>query len=187
MGVRERQPIEVRSANFVPRRRWRPSLSGLLMTLILLGLGTPAAAFNTNVVVDINAPFAASAQLTITPSAVNFPNADPDTTPSIPATENPLLVIANAQTSPGRTVTLTVLARGDLVSGSNTIPISNVRWTATGSGFRAGTLSKTAPQTAGSWWGSGSRSGTFSFFLANSWSYATGNYSQTITYTLTAP
>jgi hypothetical protein len=43
-------------------------------------------------------------------------------------------------------------------------------------------------QTAASWTGSGNRNdGTQTFSLANSWSYATGTYLATITYTLTSP
>jgi hypothetical protein len=45
----------------------------------------------------------------------------------------------------------------------------------------------TTPQSAGSWTGSGQQNGTFSYFLANSWNYAAGNYTQTVVYTLTAP
>jgi hypothetical protein len=170
-------------------RRWKlfSGLSVPLIALIFCGLAAPAAAFNTNAEVNIIAPLASSALLSITPSSINFPNADPDTVPSIPAYENPVTVTANAQTSGNKTVTLSVIANGDLISGSNPIPIGNVTWTANGSGFLAGTMSKTTPQTAGSWQRSGNRTGTFSYFLKNSWSYATGNYTQTVTYTLTAP
>jgi hypothetical protein len=59
-------------------------------------------------------------------------------------------------------------------------------WTATGTGYVAGTMNTTA-QPAGSWTGPGQRIGTFSYFLANSWSYTVGNYSTSINYTLTAP
>jgi hypothetical protein len=48
-------------------------------------------------------------------------------------------------------------------------------------------MSRTIGQTAGSWTGPGSRTGTFDYFLANSWSYVPGVYSAGITYTLTAP
>jgi hypothetical protein len=60
-------------------------------------------------------------------------------------------------------------------------------WTATGTGYLPGTMNRTTAQTAGSWTGSGQRIGTFSYLLANSWSYTVGNYSTTINYTLTAP
>ena len=170
-----------------PRWNFWQGLSIHVIALVFCGLAAPAGAFNTNAEVNINAPLASSALLTITPSSINFPNADPDTVPSIPANENPVNVTANAQTSGNKTVTLSVIANGDLISGSSTIPINNVTWTASGSGFRAGTMSKTTSQLAGSWTKSGNYSGTFSFFLHNSWSYATGNYTQTVTYTLTAP
>jgi hypothetical protein len=169
--------------------RWKSwqGLSVPLITLVFWGLAAPAAGFNTNTEINIGAPLAATASLSITPSSLTFPNADPDTVPSIPAIGNPVTVTANAQTTGNNTVTLSVLAKGDLISGSSTIPIGNVTWTATGNGFLAGTMSKTTAQTAGSWTRSGNRTGTFSYFLKNSWSYATGNYAQTVTYTLTSP
>ena len=146
-----------------------------------------AQAFSTNATVEVAAAINSAAQLTITPSAINFRDADPDAMPKIPANENPVSVMAYAQTTGNKTVTLTVLAAGDLVSGNDRILIDSVTWTATGSGFTGGTMSKTTPQTAGRWRRSGTRRGTFSFFLKNSWSYATGNYAQTVTYTLTSP
>jgi hypothetical protein len=170
-------------------RRWNflLGLSVPLIVLVFCGLATPAAAFSTNTEVNLQAPLASSASLIISPTSINFPNADPDTVPVISAVENPVTVEALAQVSGNKTVNLTVLAHGDLVSGSSAIPISNVTWTASGQGYVSGTMSKTTPQTAGSWQRSGDRIGTFSFFLKNNWSYATGNYVQTITYTLTAP
>jgi len=118
--------------------------------------------------------------------AMNFPDANPDSVPSNPADVNPLSVTSSARTGSSLTATLTCLASGDLISGTNTIAISNMTWTATGTGYLPGTMN-TAPQTAGSWTGSGQRTGTFSYFLANSWSYIVGNYSTSINYTLTAP
>jgi hypothetical protein len=119
--------------------------------------------------------------------AMNFPDADPDSVPSNPANVNPLSVTSSGRTGSSQTATLTCLAGGDLISGTNTILISNMTWTATGTGYVAGTMNRTTAQTAGSWTGPGQRAGTFSYFLTNSWSYTTGNYSTSITYTLTAP
>ena len=48
-------------------------------------------------------------------------------------------------------------------------------------------MNKAAAQSLGSWTGSGNRAGTQTYKLANSWSYATGAYSTSVTYTLTAP
>jgi hypothetical protein len=121
--------------------------------------------------------------LTLGMSAINFPAADPDLIPSIPANENPITVRINAKAGGG--LTLTCRAGNDLVSGSNIIPAASVSWTATGTQFVSGTMSKTSDQLAGQWTGSGSWNGTFSYRLANSWSYATGAYSFAVIYTLT--
>jgi len=134
----------------------------------------------------INATVSAKAKLTVGVAAINFADADPDTVPSIPAGENPVSVTVKAQTGSASTVTLTVAADGDLDSGTDTIDITNVTWTATGAGFIGGTMD-TSAQSAGSWTGSGQRNGTFSYLLANSWDYPPGSYSQTVVYTLTAP
>jgi len=134
----------------------------------------------------INATVADKAKLTLGTAAISFPDADPDSTSSIEAPENPVSVTVKAHAGTGSPVTLTVQANGDLDSGTNTIAISNVTWTASGSGFVAGTMD-TSPVAAGSWTGSGNRSGTFSYFLANSWAYLKGDYTQTVVYTLTAP
>jgi hypothetical protein len=163
---------------------------GVMLALIalVLAFAEPSwGAGTVSAVVNVNAPLASSAQLTLTPLTINFPNADPDAVPSIPATGNPVQVTANATTGVGQTVNLRALAQGDLVSGSNTIAISKVTWTASGTGFRAGTMNKSTSQLVGQWTGPGTRTGTLSFFLANSWSYATGNYTQRVTFTLTAP
>ena len=45
----------------------------------------------------------------------------------------------------------------------------------------------TTAVSLGSWTGSGNQSGTQTYTLDNSWSYNTGNYGTTVTYTLTAP
>jgi hypothetical protein len=160
---------------------------GTLMALVLMALpGASWGAGTVTAVVTIEAPLASSAQLTLNPLAISFPNADPDAVPSISA-NIPVQVTANVSTKKNNTATLTALAQGDLVSGSNTIAISNVTWTASGSGFSGGTLSKSTAQSVGQWQGSGTRTGTLNFFLKNSWSYATGNYTQRVTFTLTAP
>lgn len=77
---------------------------------------------------------------------------------------------------------LSIQANGDLVSGNDTIPISNVSFTGSGVGFRDGTLSKTQSRTLAT--GTIGGLGSVNFFLANQWNYPTGTYSQTITYTL---
>jgi hypothetical protein len=129
---------------------------------------------------------ASRVSLTLGMGTINFPAAHPDLVPSVPANENPVTVTISVHASSSAIVTLTCLAGGDLVSGSNTISAGAVSWTATGTGFLSGTMSRTSAQPAGQWTGLGTRSGTFSFRLANSWNYAVGAYSTSVVYTLTA-
>jgi hypothetical protein len=152
-----------------------------------MAAGPLRAAEAETVVVDVDAAVASSANLTLGVSAIRFPDASPDTTPSIPAQENPVSVTASAQTGKRNRVTLTVTALMDLTSGGNTIPIGNVSWTATGPGFVSGSMARLSPQQAGSWQGSGTRTGSFAYFLQNSWDYKAGSYSAITVYTLYAP
>jgi len=126
----------------------------------------------------------ASVTLTLSTSTLHFPNADPDTSPVINATENPLGVTVRVTGNPHGQCQLTALAAGDLRSGTNVIAISAVKWTAQGTGFVSGTLSSSSPQLMGQWYGNTYEQGSQSFRLDNSWSYATGNYGQTVLYTL---
>lgn len=153
---------------------------------VTLRLTVPGATAQT-LTVTLSTNIGSRAKLQFGLPAMNFPDANPDSVPSNPANVNPLSVTSSARTGSLQTATLTCLASGDFFSGSNTIAISNMTWTATGTGYLPGTMNRTTAQTAGSWTGSGQRIGTFSYLLANSWSYTVGNYSTTINYTLTAP
>jgi len=129
---------------------------------------------------------AASAKLSFGVTTLTFPAADPDVVPAVAATENPVQVDVSVNGSPGLTAQLSVQAGGDLISGANRIPISNITWTAQGSGFVSGVLSSTTSELVGQWMGKTTVTGYLRFWLANSWSYAPGNYSQNLVYTLIA-
>ncbi|HUL31799.1 MAG TPA: hypothetical protein VLZ03_15225 [Thermodesulfobacteriota bacterium] len=163
------------------------TLVGIAVLGLFLVTGSVFAA-TTTAPLTISATVSSTAKLTLGVASIAFPNADPDITPSIAATQNPVSVTANAKTTTNGAVTLTVVTGGDLTdAGTDVIAIGNVTWTVTGTGFVAGTMNKTAAQSAGGWTGSGSRAGTFSYNLANSWSYPTGSYTATATYTLSCP
>jgi hypothetical protein len=178
--------------NIPQRKALRAAIFMVVMALISLSMPLSLNAGTSIVITDVNAESTCSATLTINTASISFPNADPGVVPTVPANENPVGVTASVQIEDGSTATLTATAAGDLVSGSDTIAINSVRWIVTGSpgntgGLVAGTMSKSAPVLAGSWTQSGTYTGSFLFYLANSWSYATGTYSQTVTYTVTAP
>jgi hypothetical protein len=126
------------------------------------------------------------ARLSMSSATLTFPDADPDTSPSIQAAQGPINLTAKARTTPNGTVTVTVLASDQLRSGLDTIPASNITWVGTGAGFVNGTLSTTTAQAVAGWTGSGIRSGSQTFFFRNLWSYATGTYTLTMTFTLSA-
>lgn len=157
------------------------------MALISLSLPIPLNAGSSIITLDVQADDSATIQLTIDQTSINFPSANPGSVSKIASSQNPVTITASANIDTGSTATLTALATGDLVSGMDKISISNVTWTVAGDGFVPGTMSNGSSVTAGSWQGPDQHVGVFSFFLANSWSYATGNYSATVTYTLTAP
>jgi hypothetical protein len=160
----------------------------VLITLVavLICAGTVAFAATDTKTVAVSATVSATAKLTLGSATLTFPDADPDVTPSIAPNEGAITVSAKGKTSAAGNITLVVKSGGNLVSGGDSIGISNLTWTVTGAGYSAGTMG-TTDQGLGSWTGSGSYDGTQTYALANSWSYVTGSYTATLTYTLTAP
>lgn len=126
--------------------------------------------------------------VSLSPAVITFPSSDPDTVPLVSAP--PLQITYRIRQNGNSPWSLTVLASGDLVSGASGVDISNVTWVATPAPpFQNGTLSKTVAQRVAS--GNGNVNpdtiGSITFRLANSWTYNTGTYTQTILFTLSAP
>ena len=161
--------------------------SGAVATaVLLLGSSTALAQQTATASIAVTANVSAKAKLTLGLAAITFADADPDLTPLY--TSAPVSVDVKARTTAGGNVVLTVLASGDLASGSNVIPISTLTWAATGTGFTAtGANNSTTAQTLGQWAGSGNPSGSHTLSLPNLWTYNTGTYTVTLNYTLTAP
>jgi hypothetical protein len=156
------------------------------LALALVGLGAAEAAAQT--VTQNNtatAVVAGRARLDIT-GAVAFADADPETTAIIDSAALNLAV--RVRTTPLNSYNLTVQAGGDFVGPDGTIPIGNLSWLTAGpGGFAAGTASSTVAVPLGNWTGPGARIGTQTYRLVNSWDYAPGTYTVTLTYTLTVP
>jgi hypothetical protein len=169
-------------------RSWTCATWIMVPWLTFISSGWAYGGASDQVIVGLEIQALAGAALTLSANAISFPAADPDTIASIPASGNPVSVRVEADPTGMKDITLDVRANGNLVSGGNTINITNVTWTATGDGFQAGTMNLTN-QRAGFWRDNRPilRTGTFSYFLANSWNYAPGTYTATVTYTLTVP
>jgi hypothetical protein len=160
----------------------------LLIAFIAWTVVAPAAGAAAQAsTATISANVATLAKLTLSRSTASFPDADPDTVPQVAATGGAITITAKARARPATVVLLTVQASSDLRSGLNVIPATNVTWTATGSGFVAGTVSAVSPVTLASWTGSGIRTGTQSLFFRNLWTHPTGTYTVSLVYTLTSP
>ena len=163
--------------------------SGVLAAFGILAMSTSvfAQAAQATGTVTVNANINPKAKLTLGAASIAFPDLDPDAAPSLTATAA-LDIDVKARTASNATVTLTVQAGDDLKSGSDTITIDKLTWTGAGASFNAsGTSNKTTAQTVVSFQNSGTATGSQTYALANSWTYATGAYSATLTYTLTAP
>jgi hypothetical protein len=165
--------------------------SGIITAVGMLALSTSvyAQAQTASGTVNVNANVNAKAKLTINGGAaasITFADADPDVLATVPAA--PLSIAVKARTSGTGAVTLTVRASQDLTSAtSDTIAISALKWTSTGANFVNGTSSSSAEVNLLSVTGSGNYTGVQNYTLDNSWAYATGVYTTTLTYTLTAP
>ena len=157
----------------------------LALIVFVIG-GCPAAAAGQTQTATLNAAFSGIAKLSLSAGSLTFPDADPDAVPLVPSTPPTVAITAKGRAVLNGAVTVTVLASDNLRSGVSTLPASLITWTATGSGFVDGTLSATTPQVVGTWIGSGVRNGTQSFFFSNLWSHATGTYTVTLMYTLSA-
>lgn len=158
-----------------------------LVVILSLAARSYGQAASEAVTVAATAVVAGLTKLSLSTAAISFPDADPDTVPSIPAGGGPIAITAKARATPGAPITLTVEALDDLRSGTDVIPASALTWTATGPGFVDGTVVRGTAQTLASWTTSGVHTGTQAYWLRNLWTYATGTYTLTLVYTLTAP
>ena len=147
------------------------------------------AALLAIVAIGIAAPARAQIlEMSLSPRVISFPSSDPDAVPIVLAP--PVTVSYRIRQNSGSAWSLTVLAGGDLISGPSRVDISNVTWTATPAPpFQNGTLSKTVAQRIASGTGNVANPsiGSVTFRLANSWTYNTGTYTQTVLFTLSSP
>jgi hypothetical protein len=161
--------------------------------IMVLGLMVMAGGLFAQATKDVTMTVTLKAwyDLSIGAASISFDDVQPavaasPASQSIAANEGAINVRAFAVTKAGDTLQLNVAAADDLTGTSGTIGIGAISWTATGSGYAAGTMAKTDVAT-GSWsgsilhWHEGSL--TFSF-LRNYATQSPGSYTATATYTL---
>lgn len=136
--------------------------------------------------------------ISLSTSSITFPDLDPDIFPLTQQNGAALSITITANGNyGGPTYSCSAQALGDLDSGLSTIPIYNVKWTAvtvkgdTGESFSNGTLSKSNSVLVATGVGQDNTSsplqGDLTFFIDNLWTYAAGNYSQTVNFTVSTP
>jgi hypothetical protein len=125
------------------------------------------------------------ARLTVT-GDITFPDSDPDSVGTIPASAA-VTVQARARVAPTQGLVVTVEADDTHIDEvTDTIPVSNLTWTAAGANFIDGTMSD-SPVNVASWTGPSNQNGTQNYSLVNSWNYAPGTHTVVLTYTLATP
>lgn len=155
--------------------------------LIVLALAQPPTTGPPSATTTLSVNLGSLARVAFASTTIGFPNADPDTVPKVAGTPASIAITAKSRTTRNSQVTLTVQSTDDLRSGVTVLPASLITWTATGTGFVAGTLSRTSAQVVGTWTGSGVRSGSQSLFFENRWTHPPGTYTITLVYTISAP
>jgi hypothetical protein len=145
-----------------------------LAALVVLGLGREARAQQFT--------------LTVSPASFTFPSNDPDLVPIIAADQPVDIGYKAAGMGKNGAWHLSIRANTDLVSGGDSISVTNISWTA-GAPLASGTALTTSDQTLYSSIGNMTaiQHSLLTFSLANSWTYKVGNYSTTIVFTLSAP
>ena len=156
-----------------------------ILLALLLAQGPASGPQTASATLSLN--IGSHARVAFGSTTLMFPDADPDLVPLVTAVPQSVEITAKARTSRNAQVSLTLQAGDDLRSGLNTLPASLIRWTATGTGFAPGTLSRSSAQTVATWTGSGVRSGTQSFAFENQWTHPPGTYSVTLIYTMSTP
>ena len=162
-----------------------------ILSVVLLAAGGLFAQSTKDLTMTVN--LSAWYDLSLSATSISFTDVAPTAAAapaaaSIAANEGAVSVRAFAVTGAGKTLSLTVKANGDLVSGSDTIGIGAISWVSTGSGYVDGAMA-TSNVTAGSWLGSilHWHEGSFTYsFLRNYTTQAPGAYTASATYTLSA-
>jgi len=150
---------------------------GVILVALLLGTGLTAC--------PRAAAQASIGSFSISSPTLSFPSLSPETTASLAALQNPILL--SFSVSGTISWILEAETTTDLTCGGSTIPIDSLTWTSGSPNFDAsGTMQKNMPTQVASGMTSGAFSGAISYFLANRWTAPAGTYTSTITYTLIA-
>src|SRR5262245_41435227 len=103
--------------------------------VVLLGSSSAFAQQTDGASIAVTEHVDAKSKLTLSLLSTILLDAAPYVRPTV--SSGPITADVKSRTSAGGAVTVTVLADGDLTSGTDTIAINTLAWTATGTGFSA--------------------------------------------------
>jgi hypothetical protein len=134
----------------------------------------------------INATVESRCKIELSTNMVSFTRFGPSTGAPIPQNEPPVTVVVKTTTRPSEKTYARIVTTGDLreAKTGGTIPAESISWTASGSGFQGGSLSKATPREIGHWNKSGTYPGTLSFTFRDDPSYMPGTYTLIVTVTV---
>lgn len=110
----------------------------------------------------------------------------PTAIPGVSSGTNPVPVAATGLVPAGNTITLTADSSTPLTDGTDTIPFTEISWSASGA-FSSGTFTGAAAQQIDQFTGSGAYTGTYTFSYANSVPRPSATYDGQVIYTLSSP
>lgn len=110
----------------------------------------------------------------------------PTTITGVSSGPNPVPVTAIGIVPAGNTIILTADSSTPLTDGTNTIPFTEISWTAADD-FSSGVFAGEVAQQIDQFTGSGAHTGTYTFTYANSVLRPSGTYDGLVTYTLSSP
>lgn len=136
----------------------------------------------------INASVETRCKIELSTNTVSFTRFGPPAGAPIPQNEPPVAVTVKTTTRPSTRIYARIVVTGDLTDSTTgmTIPAESISWTASGSGYRSGSLSKANPQQIGNWNRSGTYQGTLNFTFQDNTSYSPGTYILVVTVTVSA-
>jgi len=134
----------------------------------------------------INATIETRCKIELSTNFVSFTRSGQPTGALIPQNEPPVVVTVKTTTRRAVRIYARIVVTGDLTDPNSgaTIPAEAISWTASGSGFNSGSLSKATPQQIGDWNRSGIYQGTLTFNFQDNTSYYPGTYILVVTVTV---
>jgi hypothetical protein len=161
------------------------TISAIFIALLSLGVVSPSWSAQSQKTIQLVARILPRASLSLDRSQVTFVGHEDQAV--IPNLEGPLAIIAKGRGNRANPLSLSVRANSDLEGALGHIPIHQVSWTYQGQGAASQALQRARDQVVALWTTNGVHRGQLQFVLNNQGHLAPGEYSGSVTLTLSSP